>query len=88
MVPKVPLRDSEDHSDYVVAGWESADGTYHTVYDTDGDKVGRAPSDHSLESAERIVIYDGEDEFFTVYDGFNDEYGIDEAIDEWEDAYE
>lgn len=82
------LRDSENYPEYVVAGWESRDGTYHTVYDSDGDKVGRAPSDHSLESADRIVLFDTEGEsFFTVLDGFDEEYGIDDAIDEDKDVY-
>jgi hypothetical protein len=79
------LRESDDYPDARVAGWESRDGNYHTVYDSDGEKVGRAPSDHSLESADRVVV-EWNDEYYTV-DAFTDDYGLDEAIAELEDVY-
>jgi hypothetical protein len=79
------LRESDDYPDAHVAGWESRDGSYHTVYNTDGDKVGREPSDQSLESAERVVV-ELNGEFYTV-DAFTDEYDLGEAIAELEDMY-
>jgi hypothetical protein len=84
----MPLRNSEDNPNIVVAGWENQHGTYHSVYDSDGDKVGRGPTDGSLESAERVVLYDTEsDRFFTIDGGLFPDYGIDEAIDDDKDKY-
>lgn len=79
------LRDSEEFSDTRVVGWESRDGEYHAVYNTEDDKVGRAPSDRSLESAERTVfIHEGE--YYTV-GALSDDYELDDAIAELEDLY-
>lgn len=79
------LRESDEFSDAVVVGWESRNGEYHTVYDADGDKVGRAPANISLETAERTVIeYDGE--YYTV-GALTDDYTLDDAIDEILDQY-
>lgn len=79
------LRESDDFPNARVVGWEGRDGTYHPVYDSEGEKVGRAPTDRSLENAERTVIeYDGE--FFTV-GALTPDYNIDEALSELEDFY-
>lgn len=80
-----PLRESDDFDNARVVGWESRDGKYHGVWDADGDKVGRAPSDLSLERAERVVIQHG-DEYLTV-GALSPDYTIDEAIAEIEDYY-
>ena len=79
------LRESDKHSDTRVVGWESRNGKYHAVYDSDNHKVGRAPSDRSLERAERIV-YEHEKEFYTV-GPLTPDYGLDDAIAELEDYY-
>lgn len=78
-------RDSDDYPDSYVAGWESRDGNYHAVYDEDGDKVGRAPSDYSLEMAFNVVIYHDGD-YYTV-GALTDDYDLGEAIAELEDLY-
>lgn len=52
----MPLRESNEG--VKVAGWESPDGRYHTVYNMDGKKVGREPSDRQMERARRVVIFD------------------------------
>lgn len=79
------LRESDAFADSRVVGWESRNGEYHTVYDADGEKVGRAPSDHSLETAHRVVfIHEGE--YYTV-GALTEDYGIDDAIAELEDLY-
>lgn len=79
------LRDSDEFDNARVVGWESRDGKYHPVYDADGNKVGRAPSDLSLERAERTVIQHGDD-YLTV-GALSPDYTVDEAIAEIEDAY-
>jgi hypothetical protein len=79
------LRESEQFDNARVVGWESRDGKYHGVYDADGEKVGRAPSDESLERARRVVIQHG-DEYMTV-GALTPDYNIDEAIAEIEDLY-
>lgn len=68
-----------------VVGWENRAGRYHTVYDTDGNKVGRNPSNRSLEMADRVVI-DWKGEYFTV-PGLTDDYDLTEAIAELDDVY-
>jgi len=79
------LRESDESADTRVVGWESRDGSYHAVYDADDEKVGRAPSDRSLESADRVVfIHD--DEYYTV-GALSDDYTLDDAIAELEDLY-
>ncbi len=78
------LRESDQFSDTRVVGWESRDGTYHAVYDADDNKVGRAPSDRSLESADRTVfIHNGS--YYTA-GALSDDYGLDDAIAELEDV--
>jgi len=78
------LRESDDSPDTRVVGWESRDGTYHTVYDADDNKIGRAPSDHSLEVANRTVfIHEGD--YYTV-GALSADYGLDDAIAELEDV--
>ena len=62
---------------------ESRNGKYHTTYNQDGDKVGRAPTDRSLERAERIV-FEYEGNFYTV-GPLTQDYGIDDAMKELED---
>lgn len=79
------LREADEHPDARVVGWESKDGRYHTVYNDDDRKVGRAPSDRSLERAHRIV-FRNEDEYFTV-GSLTADYGLDDAIAEIEDYY-
>jgi len=80
------LRESDKSSDTHVVGWESRDGTYHAVYDADDRKVGRAPTDRSLESADRTVfIHDGD--YYTI-GALSSEYPLDDAIAELEDLYE
>lgn len=79
------LRESDRFDNARVAGWETRKGKYHAVYNADGDKVGRAPSDRSLERAERVVIQHG-DEFMTVGQ-LTPDYTIDDAIAEIEDVY-
>lgn len=79
------LRDSDQYENARIAGWESSDGEYHTVYNDDGKKIGRAPSDHSLETANRVVIQHGDD-YYTV-GPLTPDYEIDEAIDEITDYY-
>lgn len=79
------LRESDSSSDTRVVGWESRDGTYHAVYDVDDHKVGRAPSDRSLESADRVIfIHDGD--YYTV-GALSEDYTLDEAISELQDLY-
>lgn len=78
------LRESDQFSDTRVVGWESRNGTYHAVYDTDDNKVGRAPTDRSLESADRTVfIHEGD--YYTV-GALSEDYGLDDAIAELEDV--
>lgn len=78
------LRESDEFSDTRVVGWESRNGEYHTVYDADDKKVGRHPTDRSLESADRVVfIHDGD--YYTV-GALTDDYGLDDAIAELEDV--
>jgi len=79
------LRESDEFSDARVVGWESRDGEYHAVYDADDNKVGRAPSDRSLESAERTVFVH-DDEYYTV-GALSEDYTLDDAIAELEDLY-
>lgn len=77
------LRESDEFSDTRVVGWESRNGTYHTVYDADDNKVGRAPTNRSLEVADRTVfIHDGD--YYTV-GALSDDYTLDDAIAELED---
>lgn len=78
------LRESDKFPDVRVVGWEGRNGQYHSVYDADDNKVSRAPTDRSLESAERIVFIHDE-EYYTV-GALSDDYGIDDAIAELEDA--
>ena len=79
------LRESEKFADTRVVGWESRDGKYHTVYDSDDHKVGRNPTNRSLENATRTVfIHEGD--YYTV-GALTDDYGLDEAIAELEDHY-
>jgi len=79
------LRESDLSADTHVVGWESRDGTYHAVYDTDDHKIGRAPSDRSLERADRTVfIHEGD--YYTV-GALTEDYTLDEAIEELMDLY-
>ena len=79
------LRESDAFPDARVVGWESRDGEYHAVYDVDDTKVGRAPSDRSLETAQRtIFIHEGE--YYTI-GALSDDYELDDAIAELEDLY-
>ena len=79
------LRESEQFDDARVVGWESRDGSYHAVYDQDDHKVGRAPSDTSLEGADRTVIqWDGD--YYTV-GALTEDYTLDDAIHELQDLY-
>ena len=79
------LRESNEFADTRVVGWESRDGSYHAVYNSDDEKVGRAPTDRSLESADRVVfIHD--DEYYTV-GALSEDYTLDAAIAELEDLY-
>lgn len=79
------LREADDHTGARVVGWESRDGTYHAVYNADDEKVGRNPTDRSLESADRVVFqYEGE--YYTV-GALSDDYDLDEALAEIEDIY-
>ena len=79
------LRESDEFPDTRVVGWESRDGEYHAVYDTEDNKVGRAPTDRSLESADRTVfIHEGD--YYTV-GALSEDYGLDDAIAELEDMY-
>lgn len=71
--------------DSKVVGWENRSGAYHTVYNSDGDKVGRNPTNRSLEMADRVVI-EWKGEFYTV-PGLTDDYELDDAISELEDVY-
>ena len=83
MAPR--LRDSEQFDDARVVGWESRDGNYHAVYDLDDHKVGRAPTNRSLEGADRTVIqWNGE--YYTV-GALTDDYTLDDAIHELQDLY-
>lgn len=77
------LRESDKFADARVVGWESRDGSYHAVYNADDEKVGRAPSDRSLESADRVVFI-LDDEYYTV-GALSEDYTIDDAIAELED---
>lgn len=79
------LRKADEYPDARVVGWESRDGRYHTVYNEDGRKVGRAPSDRSLERAPRIA-FQNEGDYFTV-GPLTADYGLDDAIAEIEDYY-
>lgn len=79
------LRESDDFPNSYVAGWESRDGKYHSVYSTSGDKVGRNPTDRSLESAVRIVIQ-WNDDFYTLRQ-LTPDYTLDDAISELQDLY-
>lgn len=80
------LRESDEFPDARVVGWESRDGNYHSVFDAEDNKVGRAPSDRSLESADRVVFIH-EDEYYTV-GALSSDYTLDAAITELEDLYE
>lgn len=77
------LRDSDEFPDARVVGWESRNGTYRAVYDADDVKVGRAPADRSLESANRVV-FQLDDEYYTV-GALSPDYTMDDAIAELED---
>lgn len=79
----MPRWEAEDYDAHVV-GWER-NGNYRTVYDDDGDKVGRNPTDSQLEGADRIVI-DWDGEYFTT-GPLTDDYTLDDAIEELEDLY-
>lgn len=68
-----------------VVGWEGRNGKYHTVYDGDGNKVGRNPTDRSLEMADRVVIT-WKGEYYTV-PGLTQDYDLDDAIAELDDVY-
>lgn len=79
------LRESDKFPDTRVVGWESRNGTYHAVYDSDDHKVGRAPTNRWLESADRVVfIHDGD--YYTV-GALSEDYELDAAIAELEDLY-
>ena len=79
------LREADDFPNARVAGWESRDGTYHGVYDTEMNKVGRNPTDRSLESADRIVInWDGD--FYTI-DSLTPDYDLEDVIHDLQDYY-
>jgi hypothetical protein len=79
------LRESDDFESARVVGWESRDGRYHPVYSADGDKVGRAPSDTSLERAHRVVMQvDGD---YITTGALTPDYTIDDAIAEIKDFY-
>lgn len=78
------LRDSDDFNARVV-GWESRDGQYHAVYDADGVKIGRAPSDYSLEASDRVVVE--KDGAFYTLPPLTEDYPLDEALHELEDFY-
>jgi len=79
------LREADDFPDARVVGWESRDGRYHGVYDTDMEKIGRAPSDYSLEAADRVVInWDGD--FYTL-DSLTPDYDLEDAIHDLQDYY-
>lgn len=75
----------EKFPDAYVAAWEGRNGQYHVVYDEDGKKVGREPTDHSVEMARRVAIRHGND-FYTV-EALTSAYNIDEAIQEILDYY-
>lgn len=79
------LREADNFPDLRVVGWESRDGKYHTVYNDDDRKVGRAPSDRSLERAERIV-FQNDGDYYTV-GPLTPDYGLDDAMAEIEDYY-
>lgn len=79
------LSESDDFPDSHVVGWENRDGTYHGVYNSDMEKVGRNPTDHSLEVADRVVIYHDGD-FYTV-DALTPDYELEDAIHELDDYY-
>jgi hypothetical protein len=79
------LREADNYPDARVVGWENREGTYHGVYDTEMEKIGRAPSDRQLEGANRVLInWDGD--FYTV-DALTPDYDLGEAIDELKDLY-
>lgn len=79
------LREADDFPNARVAGWESRDGNYHAVYDTEMVKVGRNPTDRSLESADRVVInWDGD--FYTV-DALTPDYDLEDVIHDLQDYY-
>lgn len=67
-----------------VVGWERA-GSYHTVFNDDGDKVGRFPTDYQAEMADRVVI-EWNGDYYTIQ-GLTDDYDLDDAIAELEDLY-
>ena len=79
------LREADNFPNAHVAGWESRDGTYHTVYDTEQNKVGRNPTDRSLESAHRVIIL-WDDDFYTV-GALTPDYGLEDAIHDLQDYY-
>lgn len=78
------LREGERFPGVRVVGWENRNGKYHAVYDQDEAKVGRAPTDRSLERAERIV-FSLDENYYTV-GPLTPDYGLDDAIQELEDA--
>lgn len=79
------LREADNFPDARVAGWESRNGTYHTVYDTEMGKVGRNPTDRSLESAHRVVLnWDGD--FYTI-GALTPDYDLEDAIHDLQDYY-
>lgn len=80
-----PPRIESDKYDAHVVGWENRRGDYHTVYDSDGNKVGRNPTGRSLEMADRVVV-EWKGEFYTV-PGLTEDYELDDAIAELEDVY-
>lgn len=79
------LREADDFPNARVAGWESRNGTYHTVYDADMEKVGRNPTDRSLESSNRVVIH-WNDHFYTI-DALTGDYDLEDAIHDLQDYY-
>lgn len=89
IIPKMadrskPIRESAREGAYV-AGWENKSGKFNRVFDDEGKKVGRAPSNSQLERAQRVIIRNGDD-FYTV-GALTKHYDIDEAIDEILDYY-
>lgn len=79
------LRDSE--KGVRIAGWESRDGKYHTVYNEDGKKVGRAPSDKQLERSERAVIWDPQSKEFYTISRITPRLDLDRLIEKIRDYY-
>lgn len=79
------LRDNK--SGVKVVGWESPDGKFHQVYNMDGKKVGRSPTDRQMERARRVVILDPKTKDYHTIQKVTPRLDLDKVIEAIRDYY-